>query len=159
MKKVVSVLSILAVIAFSVSMVGCSNTQKPEKVLRHVVMFGFKRMCPRRTVKEVEDAFCKLPSQIDLIKGYEWGHGIVVRRDCNRAGLIAFSLTFHFGCGIGTPMWYIRRIEDLARWLRGRGIVGGFGVGLLERNKKNGRDEFNESPARFYILSYFKVLI
>lgn len=31
MKKVVFVLSILAIIAFSVFMVGCSNAQKPEK--------------------------------------------------------------------------------------------------------------------------------
>ena len=94
MKKVVSVLSILAVIAFSVSMVGCSNTQKPEKVLRHVVMFGFKPDVSEAQVKEVEDAFSKLPSQIDLIKGYEWG------TDCSPEGLQqglthCFFLTFH----------------------------------------------------------------
>ena len=42
MKKVVSVLFILAIIVFSVLMVSYSSDQKPEKVLRHVVMFGFK---------------------------------------------------------------------------------------------------------------------
>ena len=45
-------------------------------------------------VKEVEDAFSKLPSQIDLIKGYEWG------TDCSPEGLQqglthCFFLTFH----------------------------------------------------------------
>ena len=73
MKKVVSVLFILAIIVFSVLMVSYSSDQKPEKVLRHVVMFGFKPDVSEAQVKEVEDAFCKLPSQIDLIKGYEWG--------------------------------------------------------------------------------------
>ena len=71
MKKVVSVLFILAIIVFSVLMVSYSSDQKPEKVLRHVVMFGFKPDVSEAQVKEVEDAFCKLPSQIDLIKGYE----------------------------------------------------------------------------------------
>ena len=41
MKKVVSVLFILAIIVFSVLMVSYSVIKKPEKVLRHVVMFGF----------------------------------------------------------------------------------------------------------------------
>ena len=77
MKKVVSVLFILAIIVFSVLMVSYSSDQKPEKVLRHVVMFGFKPDVSEAQVKEVEDAFCKLPSQIDLIKGYEWGTDLV----------------------------------------------------------------------------------
>lgn len=94
MKKVVFVLSILAIIAFSVFMVGCSNAQKPEKVLRHVVMFGFKPDVSQEQVKEVEDAFSALPSQIDLIKGYEWG------TDCSPEGLQqglshCFFVTFH----------------------------------------------------------------
>ena len=94
MKKVVSVLFILAIIVFSVLMVSYSSDQKPEKDLRHVVMFGFKPDVSEAQVKEVEDAFCKLPSQIDLIKGYEWG------TDCSPEGLHqgltqCFFLTFH----------------------------------------------------------------
>lgn len=58
MKKVVSVLFILAIIVFSVLMVSYSSDQKPEKVLRHVVMFGFKPDVSEAQVKEVEDAFC-----------------------------------------------------------------------------------------------------
>ena len=56
MKKVVSVLFILAIIVFSVLMVSYSSDQKPEKVLRHVVMFGFKPDVSEAQVKEVEDA-------------------------------------------------------------------------------------------------------
>ena len=60
MKKVVSVLFILAIIVFSVLMVSYSSDQKPEKVLRHVVMFGFKPDVSEAQVKEVEDAFEQL---------------------------------------------------------------------------------------------------
>ena len=52
MKKVVSVLFILAIIVFSVLMVSYSSDQKPEKVLRHVVMFGFKPDVSEAQVKE-----------------------------------------------------------------------------------------------------------
>ena len=63
-------------------------------MLRHVVMFGFKPEVSAQQIKEVEDAFCALPSQIDLIKGYEWG------TDCSPEGLQqglthCFFLTFH----------------------------------------------------------------
>lgn len=72
----------------------CSNAPKQEKVLRHVVMFGFKPEVSAQQIKEVEDAFCALPSQIDLIKGYEWG------TDCSPEGLQqglthCFFLTFN----------------------------------------------------------------
>ena len=68
----------------------CSNAPKQEKVLRHVVMFGFKPEVSAQQIKEVEDAFCALPSQIDLIKGYEWG------TDCSPEGLThCFFLTFN----------------------------------------------------------------
>lgn len=100
MKKEVSLLFILAIIVFSVLMVSYSSDQKPEKVLRHVVMFGFKPDVSEAQVKEVEDAFCKLPSQIDLIKGYEWG------TDCMSGGVATgldslLFLDFSFGCGSG----------------------------------------------------------
>lgn len=46
---------------------------KPKKMLRHVVLFKFKDSSSPAQVKEVEDAFRKLPSQIKEIKGFEWG--------------------------------------------------------------------------------------
>ena len=67
MKKVVSVIFILAINVISVLIVSYSSYHKPEKVLRHVVMFGFKPDVSEAQVKEVEDAFCKLPSQVALI--------------------------------------------------------------------------------------------
>lgn len=67
---------------------------KPEKVLRHVVLFGFDSTATADQVKVIEDAFCALPSQIDQIKDYEWG------TDCSPEGLQkglthCFFLTFH----------------------------------------------------------------
>nr|WP_229203485.1 Dabb family protein [Dyadobacter jejuensis] len=50
-----------------------ANTPAKKKVLRHVVMFKFKDSATPAQVKEVEDAFRKLPSQIKTIKGFEWG--------------------------------------------------------------------------------------
>lgn len=94
MKKVVPVWLILWIALFSVTLAGCSKSRQPEKVLRHVVMFGFKPDVSQEQVKEVEDAFSALPSQIDLIKGYEWG------TDCSPEGLQqglthCFFVTFH----------------------------------------------------------------
>nr|WP_221395071.1 Dabb family protein [Dyadobacter sp. NIV53] len=49
------------------------NTKAPKKMLRHVVLFKFKDSATPAQVKEVEDAFRKLPSQIKEVKGFEWG--------------------------------------------------------------------------------------
>ena len=92
MKK--TIFASLTILAFSALMFCCSNAPKQEKVLRHVVMFGFKPEVSAQQIKEVEDAFCALPSQIDLIKGYEWG------TDCSPEGLQqglthCFFLTFN----------------------------------------------------------------
>ena len=79
MKK--TIFASLTILTFSALMFCCSNAPKQEKVLR-------------QQIKEVEEAFCALPSQIDLIKGYEWG------TDCSPEGLQqglthCFFLTFH----------------------------------------------------------------
>lgn len=92
MKK--TLMASLMLVLLSVMTMSCTSTPKQEKVLRHVVMFGFKPEVSSEQVKEVEDAFCKLPEQIDLIKGYEWG------TDCSPEGLQkglthCFFLTFH----------------------------------------------------------------
>ncbi len=61
----------------------CCNqsAEKPKKMLRHVVLFGFNDSLSAEQVKEVETAFSNLPKQIDVIKGYEWG------TDCSPEGL------------------------------------------------------------------------
>ncbi|MDO5570706.1 MAG: Dabb family protein [Bacteroidales bacterium] len=71
----------LALTIFSIFLFSCQNEKKPDKVLRHVVMFGFKPEVTPEQVKEIEDAFGKLPDQIKEIKDYEWGV------DCSPEGL------------------------------------------------------------------------
>jgi hypothetical protein len=50
------------------------QAQQPiHKMLRHVVMFGWKEGTDSADIKNVVEAFRKLPSQIKLIKAFEWG--------------------------------------------------------------------------------------
>ena len=83
-----------ALLALTVALSSCGGEKKQDKVLRHVVMFGFKPEVTAEQVKAVEDAFGDLPSKIDLIKDYEWG------TDCSPEGLQqglthCFFVTFH----------------------------------------------------------------
>lgn len=83
-----------ALLALTVALGSCGGEKKQDKVLRHVVMFGFKPEVTAEQVKAVEDAFGELPSKIDLIKDYEWG------TDCSpedlQQGLThCFFVTFH----------------------------------------------------------------
>lgn len=83
-----------ALLALTVVLGSCGGEKKQDKVLRHVVMFGFKPEVTAEQVKAVEDAFGELPSKIDLIKDYEWG------TDCSPEGLQqglthCFFVTFH----------------------------------------------------------------
>ena len=83
-----------ALLALTVALSSCGGEKKQDKVLRHVVMFGFKPEVTAEQVKAVEDAFGELPSKIDLIKDYEWG------TDCSPEGLQqglthCFFVTFH----------------------------------------------------------------
>ncbi|WP_149241277.1 Dabb family protein [Dyadobacter sp. 32] len=50
-----------------------SPQNPPKKMLRHVVLFKFKDSATPAQVKEVEDAFRKVPTQIKEVKGFEWG--------------------------------------------------------------------------------------
>jgi hypothetical protein len=68
MKKLV-VFAIISIIAAII----ISATHKENKMLRHVVLFKFKDNATSEQVKQVEDAFRKLPSEIKEIKDFEWG--------------------------------------------------------------------------------------
>lgn len=50
-----------------------STSAQQGKLLRHIVLFKFKKEVTPEQVKEVEKAFGELPSKIDVIKSYEWG--------------------------------------------------------------------------------------
>lgn len=53
-------------------------SEKPAKVLRHVVLFQFKPDVSKEQVQEVVDAFAALPSKIDTIIGFEKGTDVSV---------------------------------------------------------------------------------
>ena len=57
-----------------------------DSLLRHVVLFKFKKGTTTSQIKEVEDAFSALPSKIEQIKEYEFG--------LNKGFTHAFFLTF-----------------------------------------------------------------
>jgi hypothetical protein len=48
------------------------------KILRHVVLFGFKASSTPEQIQEVERAFRELPGKIDEIHEFEWGTDVSV---------------------------------------------------------------------------------
>lgn len=51
---------------------------QPGKVLRHVVLFKFKKEASQEQVQEIVDAFAALPGKIKEIQDFEWGTDISV---------------------------------------------------------------------------------
>ncbi len=51
---------------------------KPGKILRHVVLFKFKKDASQEQVQEVVDAFAALPAKIKEIADFEWGTDVSV---------------------------------------------------------------------------------
>ena len=64
---------LVSAVAILVAIIITSALTKETKMLRHVVLFKFKDDAKPEQVKQVEDAFRKLPSQIKEIKDFEWG--------------------------------------------------------------------------------------
>ena len=50
----------------------------PEKLLRHVVLFKFKKESTPEEIQKVVTAFAALPKQIDTIVDFEWGTDVGV---------------------------------------------------------------------------------
>ncbi len=65
--------SLFAVSTMQIAAVG-SDPEPKTKLLRHVVMFGFKETSSEADIQGVVDAFAKLPGQIPEIVAFE--HGI-----------------------------------------------------------------------------------
>ncbi len=71
----------LSVIALTTALVAglCWSTMNfaddsdADRLLRHVVCFKFKADATAAQIAEVEEAFARLPSQIDSIVDFEWG--------------------------------------------------------------------------------------
>jgi len=51
-------------------------------MLRHVVLFSWKKETSEEKIKEIEQAFADLPGRIDVIEDFEWGTDVSVE---NRA--------------------------------------------------------------------------
>ncbi|HUT88523.1 MAG TPA: Dabb family protein [Thermoguttaceae bacterium] len=69
---------VVAAVALSVlAGSGMSGEKKAKKPplgkLRHIVLFQFKEGTAPEKVKEIEDAFGKLPSKIPTVVDFEWG--------------------------------------------------------------------------------------
>lgn len=54
------------------SMNSITETEMAEQ-LRHVVLFKFTESSTSEDIRGIEEAFAALPSQIDVIKDFEWG--------------------------------------------------------------------------------------
>ena len=57
------------------------NNDRPatsDRVLRHVVLFGFKPETTAAEIRTIEKTFAALPNQIDEIHAFEWGTDVSV---------------------------------------------------------------------------------
>lgn len=65
--------SLFVLLLLSVFSTASVAQSKQQKQLKHVVLFKFKDDAAADQIKKVENAFRALPSQIKVIKGFEWG--------------------------------------------------------------------------------------
>ncbi|NJN81303.1 MAG: Dabb family protein [Caldilineaceae bacterium] len=65
----------------------------PERLLRHVVLFGFKPSATGEDIRQVEAAFARLPEQIEAIYDFEWGTDVSVE-NAARGYTHCFFVTF-----------------------------------------------------------------
>ncbi|QNN25401.1 Dabb family protein [Planctomycetales bacterium ZRK34] len=67
-------------------MTGCASTPDCDTcednpmatagLYRHVVVFRYKKDATDEQIQQINEAFAKLPEQIDTIRGYEWGTNV-----------------------------------------------------------------------------------
>ena len=62
-----------------------------QKMLKHIVLFNFDDDLPAQQIKEIEDAFIALPSQIAEIKTFEWGTEIYSDRNFSHCFVLGFE--------------------------------------------------------------------
>lgn len=78
---------ILSLLAMTTAIVSAGD-------FRHIVLFQFKATATPEQVKEIETEFAKLPSQIDVIKAFEYGKMDNVEVGLNDGLTHAFLVTF-----------------------------------------------------------------
>ena len=67
--------------------------EKPKKVLRHVVLFKFKKTATKKQIRKVVTEFAALPKKIDTIIGFEMGTDVSVE-DKTKGFTHGFVVTF-----------------------------------------------------------------
>ena len=85
---------LLAVIGLAFAMnLSNAESEKPAKVLRHVVLFKFKSDATKEQVQKIVDDLAALPKKIDTIIGYE--HGLNNSKEGRSKGFThCFTITF-----------------------------------------------------------------
>ena len=89
----------LLVAVLIVVLLATTLTKTPKGLYRHVVLFAFKDNVSKEQIKEVEDAFGKLPQQIDTIINYEFGTN-VSPENLNNGLTHCFFVTFKDKAGL-----------------------------------------------------------
>ena len=64
---------IICCIFFAAFIANVSMSQTQTKMLRHVVLFGWKTGADSAAINKVVEGFKALPQKINLIKQFEWG--------------------------------------------------------------------------------------
>ena len=70
---VLTLLTAVFAVAAKVSPPAAAQSDMPDRLLRHVVMFGFKESSSEAEVQSVVDAFAALPSKISEVDSFEYG--------------------------------------------------------------------------------------
>jgi hypothetical protein len=69
-------------------------SDRPARLLRHVVLFSFKESAGPETIGEIENAFRALPGKIEAIHDFEWGTDVSVE-NLAQGFSHCFLVTFH----------------------------------------------------------------
>jgi len=95
-----SLLSLFGVIALCVA--PHALAEDATGLFRHVVLFKFKADTTPEQIAKVEAEFRKLPSQIDVITGFEWGTSKTVEVELAQGYTHCFLVTFKDKAGLET---------------------------------------------------------
>jgi len=71
----------------------CSNLQKEEGVLKHVVFFKWHQSVTDEKINELCGVFAALPTKIDVIQDFKWGSDVSVE-GLQKGFTHCFILTF-----------------------------------------------------------------
>jgi hypothetical protein len=81
MKKTIALTIVAGLVLAGVSAVNAdkkSSQKESAKLLRHIVLFQFKKETSKAKVKEITSTFAALPGKIDAIEDFEWGTDVSV---------------------------------------------------------------------------------